>query len=71
MYTLLQLMVLILLLIVSAEPLSVHWGPVVRDLIPIFHPLLLQYIYIRDNPIRVFSFLTGMELPATYVELVA
>jgi hypothetical protein len=70
MYTLLQLMVLTLLLIVSAKPLAFHWGSVVEDLTPIFHPLVAQYIYIRDDIMRGFSFMTGMELPATCVALV-
>jgi hypothetical protein len=70
MYTLLQLLVLMLLLIVGANPISHLWGTVVGDFVLSVHPLLRKYIDVWDTLLRVFSLLTGMEMPATYVSRV-
>jgi hypothetical protein len=67
-FTLLQLPMLMLLLIVSIDPISVLCRSVVRDFIPVTS---LDNSFPLRCIIAAFSFLTGMELPATYVPLLA
>jgi hypothetical protein len=65
-FTLLQLPMLMLLIIVSIDPISMLCRSVVRSFIPVTS---LDNSFPLRCVIAAFSFLTGMELPATYFPL--
>jgi hypothetical protein len=71
MYRLWQYLVLILLMCVSANPFYQSLEKIIGESLHIFHRLLLEHIYIWHSIIAFFSSVTGMELPATYVPLLA